>query len=317
MKNWISFATIIVFLSAMIGSSLSRVISNKRTIGNSAHQNVFRRMKRSAEFLKFHKKPPSSIRLLAGSNRVLECEAGASPSPMIVKKVRKRVINYKIGSSARINLWTTRMLKTQGYDVRLICRSEGSPTPKITWLDTEENPISDSNKYKESSTDEVINGDVESYTITMVKSRLYLDCVTPDDAGEYTCVIENAYEKKSKNVKVEIMESEEDLCVDKEISSSARINLWTTRMLKTQGYDVRLICRSEGSPTPKITWLDTEENPISDSNKYKLMENGDLIIYDLKWNDMGHYTCLSENSRGSDTAVLFLYPLLPENKDKS
>ncbi|XP_067129473.1 zwei Ig domain protein zig-2-like isoform X1 [Centruroides vittatus] len=262
MKNWISFATIIVFLSAMIGSSLSRVISNKRTIANSAHQNVFRRMKRSAAFLSFHKKPSSSIRLLTGSNRVLECEAGASPGPMIV---------YWLKNGKKID--------------------------------------------EESSTDEVINSDVEAHTITMVKSRLYLDCVTPDDAGEYTCVIENAYEKKSKNVKVEIMESEEDLCVDKEISSSARINLWTTRMLKTQGYDVRLICRSEGSPTPKITWLDTEQNPISDSYKYKLMENGDLIIYDLKWEDMGHYTCLSENSRGSDTAVLFLYPLLPENQD--
>lgn len=267
MKSWISLAAIIIFISAMIGNSVSRVISNKKSIGNSAPQYNFKRTKRNAEFqkiLKFFKKPPTSVTLLSGSSRVLECEVGGFPSPIVY------------------------------------------------WLKNGKKIDEDS-----FSSDDVINDDEEVYSITMVKSRLYLDCVTSADEGEYTCVVENAYEKKSKNVIVEVMETENDLCLDKTIGSPAKINLWTTRMLKTQGYNVRLLCRSEGFPKPKITWLDTEENPISDNFKYKVMENGDLIIYDLTWNDMGTYTCLSENSRGSDTVNLFLYPVLPESNNKT
>lgn len=40
------------------------------------------------------------------------------------------------------------------------------------------------------------------------------------------------------------------------------------------------------------------------------MENGDLIIRNLKWADMGGYTCHVSNSEGSDETLVFLYPTL-------
>lgn len=40
------------------------------------------------------------------------------------------------------------------------------------------------------------------------------------------------------------------------------------------------------------------------------MDNGDLIIRNIEWSDMGGYTCRVKNSEGSDETLVFLYPTL-------
>jgi hypothetical protein len=39
------------------------------------------------------------------------------------------------------------------------------------------------------------------------------------------------------------------------------------------------------------------------------MPSGDLVISEIRWADMGKYTCVAENKLGRDTATTFLYPL--------
>ncbi|CAG2121939.1 unnamed protein product, partial [Medioppia subpectinata] len=63
------------------------------------------------------------------------------------------------------------------------------------------------------------------------------------------------------------------------------------------------------------SWLGPEDNTLTNSAKYKVLENGDLIIRDLTWDDMGNYMCVAENSHGSDRTSLFLYPTLPEDRN--
>jgi len=38
--------------------------------------------------------------------------------------------------------------------------------------------------------DETLDSEPASVTLSLTKSRLYLDCVKPSDSGQYTCVAE-------------------------------------------------------------------------------------------------------------------------------
>jgi hypothetical protein len=66
--------------------------------------------------------------------------------------------------------------------------------------------------------------------------------------------------------------------------------MWTHNILELIGSEVQLFCRSSGLPTPTTSWVGPEDNPIINSEKYKILESGDLLIRDLTWDDMGNYT---------------------------
>lgn len=86
--------------------------------------------------------------------------------------------------------------------------------------------------------------------------------------------------------------------------------MWTHNILELIGSDVQLFCRNSGVPATTVGWVGPEDNTITNSEKYKILENGDLIIRDLSWDDMGNYMCVAQNRLGSDRISLFLYPTL-------
>lgn len=87
--------------------------------------------------------------------------------------------------------------------------------------------------------------------------------------------------------------------------------MWTRTRLEMIGTEVRLFCRASGSPQPSITWMGPDDTPIvSNGDKYEALSNGDLVIKELAWSDMGGYTCLATNTNGDDRSVTFLYPTL-------
>ena len=86
--------------------------------------------------------------------------------------------------------------------------------------------------------------------------------------------------------------------------------MWTHNILELIGSDVQLLCRAGGHPAPTTSWIGPEDNKITNSDKFKILENGDLIIRDLSWDDMGNYECVAQNQLGSDRTTLFLYPTL-------
>lgn len=40
------------------------------------------------------------------------------------------------------------------------------------------------------------------------------------------------------------------------------------------------------------------------------MSSGELIIQDLRWSDMGQYTCVARNALGKDFIETFVYPTI-------
>ena len=74
------------------------------------------------------------------------------------------------------------------------------------------------------------------------------------------------------------------------------------------GLDAHLRCVTVGRHS--TTWLGPDEEPLAaDSDKYKILPDGSLIIRGLTFDDMGVYQCLVKNSFGHDLAETFVYPV--------
>ena len=68
------------------------------------------------------------------------------------------------------------------------------------------------------------------------------------------------------------------------------------------GSDSVLHCRATGYPKPSIKWYDSNDQLIlNDNHKYLVMANGDLLIRNVTFDDMGKYRCEARNSHGVDS----------------
>ncbi|XP_076308821.1 neural/ectodermal development factor IMP-L2-like [Tachypleus tridentatus] len=52
-----------------------------------------------------------------------------------------------------------------------------------------------------------------------------------------------------------------------------------------------------------------DNRPLEDDKKYMVLDNGDLLIRNIRWEDVGIYTCTAQNDLGSDMTLTFLYPV--------
>lgn len=144
------------------------------------------------------------------------------------------------------------------------------------------------------------------------------------------------------------------MCIDFITDTAARIFLWTSLRLEVINKAVQLYCRAEGVPSPAVTWFDKhgQEIPLEnenykvqshwqtrsvkfpwswktiDKNRTKLknlslriffcflqiLENGDLLIKRLIWEQMGEYVCQASNMKGQDSQKIFIYPMAVSTK---
>lgn len=59
-----------------------------------------------------------------------------------------------------------------------------------------------------------------------------------------------------------------------------------------------------------VSWTLPNDKLVSHlhKDKFEVLETGDLLIKDLRWEDMGSYVCTASNELGSDSVSTFVYP---------
>lgn len=86
--------------------------------------------------------------------------------------------------------------------------------------------------------------------------------------------------------------------------------MWTNTRLEYMGGNVQLSCRTSGDNV-QVQWYGSDNSEIDLINsKFSLLNNGDLFIKKISWEDMGEYTCIARNSISEDKITAFLYPTL-------
>jgi len=190
----------------------------------------------------------------------------------------------------------------EGGEVVLLCSATGSPTPKIAW-------------YKDSMFVSHLDWSVEEdiSSIGEAVARLTLPCLNHRDIGTYECRVRAGEHETSATTQVNVVPADDiqGHCVD---NGRPRISMWKGTYMIEEGDTARLPCRVQNDVLDyQVTWTNIEGEPAhANDARYFVERNGDLVIKDIRFTDMGQYTCTVSGPGGSDTIHTFVYPLSPE-----
>lgn len=208
----------------------------------------------------------------------------------------------------------TEIQQQYGSSIELECEMTGSPPPTIQWI-RGNGPLSNIDDIVENN----LISESSPNSIARVRSRLNVNHNSVNDRT-YTCVGRSgskiAYTSttirsdpngyKPHNITELLAFGSSTLNGPKK----ARIVSYYNVLLEGQSTSVVLPCKAVGRPRPEIYWLDANDNIISGMDpRFKMIETGDLLITDLRFSDMGSYTCVARNPVGKDTISTFVYPM--------
>lgn len=165
--------------------------------------------------------------------------------------------------------FTTRPLPTKNVDLgassKVHCKAAGST--KIYWT---------------KEPDEGLPDDVEDVNGTLVFNNVKLD-----HKGNYTCIASNDEDSIRTTIEVQILPK-----FDVEPPKNLEV---------VELQSVYLDCVASGSPAPTIKW-DHEATIIStndgDDGRFRIFENGTLLLHEARQDDAGIYGCFIGSSAG-------------------
>jgi PTK7 protein tyrosine kinase 7 len=197
-------------------------------------------------------------------------------SIILISSTASQRLKLCLQFSARLN-FTTKPLSTKNVDLgmssKVHCKASGST--KIYWT-------------KEPG--ETLPDDVEDVNGTLIFNNVKLD-----HKGNYTCIASNDEESIKTTVEVRIL-PKFDVTPPKELE-----------VVELQS--VFLDCSASGSPTPTVKW-DHEATIISTNEgndaRFKIFDNGTLLLHEARQDDSGVYGCFIGNSAGFKRAETHL-----------
>ncbi|GBP85375.1 hypothetical protein EVAR_90668_1 [Eumeta japonica] len=197
---------------------------------------------------------------------------------------------------------------TAKFDGRLelTCEAMGKPAPSIRWLKNDE-PIVE----YDMESNEIYTPDPTS--LARVTSVLLLDDMADGTEDVYTCVAQSGLKTASASTTVFSSggdESEDILALQKLLSRpKPRITAYYNDIFQEMGTTLLLPCEIHSYPKAQVFWSDTRNNLIFGNDRFKVLPSGALLISDMRWTDMGNFSCTAINKFGEETINTFVYPV--------
>jgi hypothetical protein len=181
----------------------------------------------------------------------------------------------------------------------LECRATGSPAPAIAWYrEGEFTPHPELNNDNNNGLGETV-------------ARLRLPCASEQTAGRYECRARAGRQELSAVTEVRVAEWDGgDLCRE---SGRPEIGIWSPTLMVEEGQMAVLPCRPMQSGLDHVTAWTNDRGEVlgSTGERHAVTAEGDLVVRDVSFLDMGTYTCTLSNASGADSTKTFLYPLAP------
>ncbi|XP_067444419.1 contactin-4 isoform X1 [Thunnus thynnus] len=149
------------------------------------------------------------------------------------------------------------------------CKATGKPKPSYRWMKNGENLESAEERIQ------VGNG------------ALSITRLTLSDTGMYQCVAGNKHGEVYSNAELRV------IAVAPDFSHS---QLRSQTLVKVGG-DVLIECKPKMSPWGVISWRKGSE-PLRESNRVSILDNGNLRIWNVTKSDASLYTCVARNQFG-------------------
>ncbi|EAT41462.1 AAEL006901-PA [Aedes aegypti] len=183
------------------------------------------------------------------------------------------------------------------HDATFECRSEGRPKPTTFWsIEGNRTLIFPGSKFDRFETSTTVEG-LSVLTIpqtTKADNGLIVVCSSVNSVG-------------SISVRARLTVASQD---DR---PPPIIILGPSNQTLPLGSVVALPCKAVGNPNPIISWY-LDGNPVINSERTNMTDNGTLIIHDLdKSTDQGLYTCVASSRSGKATWSAYLRLESPTN----
>ncbi|XP_053690254.1 tyrosine-protein kinase-like otk [Sabethes cyaneus] len=165
---------------------------------------------------------------------------------------------------------TTKNLEL-GSVAKIHCKAQGTPAPAVHWL-------TEAGRAELPESVEDVNG------------TLIFRTVTTDHRGNYTCVATNSQGEISASVVVNVV-----VAPKFEVAPEGSIQV-------AEMGTVHIHCVATGDPKPTIQWdKDLQylhSSNQSEENRYRILDNGTLMLSEVHLEDDGKYGCTIGNSAG-------------------
>ena len=151
----------------------------------------------------------------------------------------------------------------EGQNVTIFCNASGQPQPKVTWLKAV--------------------GTLQKGRTTVLKGALTIYKMRKSDGGTYICKAENILGSVSVATLLVMF-------------SPLRFKVRPPQEVTAAsfGSTLRLPCVAESDLRPRITW--TRDGKFSLPGQFFVLQNGTLVIQNIKKLHQGYYTCRATNA---------------------
>uniref|UniRef100_A0A3B3V994 Ig-like domain-containing protein n=1 Tax=Poecilia latipinna TaxID=48699 RepID=A0A3B3V994_9TELE len=175
------------------------------------------------------------------------------------------------------------------------CVATGLPNPEVSWSLPDGTLVNNGLQSDDSS---LRNRRYVMYG----NGTLLLQQMGRKDEGDYTCHATNKLGKDERKLSVKLG------------SNAPQIGLKSQSLVKVKlGESVKLSCQATGEPKPRITWISPHTDVIPPlSDKYRVVDDGTLILKKVTLADEGKYACVARNSAGDDIKNMIVEAELQE-----
>ncbi|CAH1639978.1 unnamed protein product [Spodoptera littoralis] len=160
----------------------------------------------------------------------------------------------------------------EGETAEIKCEAGGTPVPKITWIHNGK-PI----EQAEPNSRRQVNSN--SIVITNLVKK---------DTGNYGCNATSSIGYVYKDVYINVQ------------SIPPEIKEGPENLTRVDGSEAVLKCRVFGAPKPIVKWMKDDVDVTG--GKYNITADGDLVIRDVSYTDVGTYQCYAKNKFGEKSA---------------
>lgn len=146
-----------------------------------------------------------------------------------------------------------------------------------------------------------INGTKIPFTTGRIRVEgqvLYLSSVQKSDSGMYQCAALNLQNSITRYSTAELRVIEfSPTFIKKPMQGTVRAAV---------NGNATIVCNPEGAPKPTIQWYQNSM-AIGTGGRFRVLQNGNLIITGVTKSDEGNYTCSASNRLGQSSGSTYLY----------
>ncbi|KAI5614770.1 hemicentin-1 isoform X1 [Silurus asotus] len=173
----------------------------------------------------------------------------------------------------------------KGSMVALVCVSDGTPNPSLSWIKEGAGLTMDSH-----------------VTLLNHNSTLQISQIQVAHTGLYTCIARNQAGEARRHFNLKVLDPPL-------INGSG----FSTEVSVVVNHALELVCEAEGIPAPTLTWV-KDGRPLPQLDSLSILRGGEVLrITSAQVEDTGRYSCLATSPAGEDDKEFLVRVHVPPN----